>query len=381
MKLQEYQAKSLLRTAGIPIPASMLASNAVQVKRIASEIGYPVLLKAQTLETGRGKAGGVRLVQSEGDIENVTNEVFRLVFDAQPVQSILVEKAFTFSKEYYLGIRTDLDQGCPVLRVSEAGGATFLEPESFLNARIVEQPVDINRGLKAFEIRNLLTNVDIDPSLWKQFISIALKLYNIYRQKDASLTEVNSLVVTHQQQLFALDAKIVIDSGALYRQDEFIDAYDPAYFGWIERQALKYDVNYLRFPGELGCVVNGMGLAYLTLDQLITMKSLPAAIIDIHGGASITSIASSLEILFRNAQVQALMINIFGGMTNCEVVADGLISSAIFNQQKKPVFIRLKGTNDATAIERLKNYENLRFFDTTESLTQAALEYLKERQA
>ena len=131
MKLQEYQAKSLLRTAGIPIPASMLASNAVQVKRFASEIGYPVLLKAQTLETGRGKAGGVRLVQSEGDIENVTNEVFRLVFDAQPVQSILVEKAFTFSKEYYLGIRTDLDQGCPVLRVSEAGGATFLEPESF----------------------------------------------------------------------------------------------------------------------------------------------------------------------------------------------------------------------------------------------------------
>mgnify|MGYP001318656339 FL=1 len=378
MRLQEYQAKSLLRNAGIPVPSSMLANNVVQVKRIASEIGYPVVLKAQTMKPGRGKSGGVRLVQSEQDLENVSTEMFGLVFDKYPVQSILVEKAFTFSKEYYLGIRTDFDLGCPVLRISEAGGATCLEAESFMNAPLSEQAIDINRGLKTFEIRNLLAQIDIDSSLWKQFISISLKLYNLFCLKDASLIELNSLVVTHQQQLFALDAKVTIDDKSIFRQDQFVNTFDPSFFSDTERQAMKYDVNYLRFPGELGCVVNGIGLAYLTIDHLIRMKNVPAAITDIHGGATITSIVFSMETLFRDDRVHAIMVNIFGGMTDCEVVADGIISSIKYNDQKKPVFIRLKGTNHQIAIDRLSLHENIRFFDTTESLTQAALDSLKE---
>lgn len=378
MRLQEYQAKTLLRNSGIPVPVSMLANNVVQVKRVASEIGYPVVLKAQAMEPGRGKSGGVRLVQSQQDLENISTEMFGLVFDKYPVQSILVEKAFTFSKEYYLGIRTDFDLGCPVLRISEAGGATCLEAESFMNAPLFEQTIDINRGLKTFEIRNLLAQIDIDSSLWKQFISISLKLYNLYCLKDASLIEMNSLVVTHQQQLFALDAKITIDNKSIYRQDQFVNAFDPSFLSDVERQAMKYDVNYMRFPGELGCIVNGIGLAYLTIDQLIRMQNVPAAVIDIHGAATLSSIAFSMETLFRDERVHAIMVNIFGGMTDCEMVADGIISSIKYNNQNKPVFIRLKGTNHQIAIDRLSMHENIRFFDTTESLTQAALDSLKE---
>ena len=259
MKLQEYQSKSLLRKAGIPLPPSTLATNAVQVKRIAAEIGYPVVLKAQTLEPGRGRAGGVRIVQDEHQVENIANQIFKLILNQHPIQFILVEKAFTFSKEFYLAIISDLNQSTPLLRLSEAGGATFLEPESFRNARTIDRKIDINAGLKDFQIREVMTGLGIEPSLWKQLQLIAHKAYEVYRKFDATLVEINSMVVTLQNQLFALDTRISIDSQSLYRQESFSDAFDPSYFGWEERQALKYDVDYHGFAGEIGCMVNGMG--------------------------------------------------------------------------------------------------------------------------
>ncbi len=378
MKLHEYQAKSLFRQAGIPVPVSMLATNAVQVKRIASEIGYPVVLKAQILEQGRGKAGGVRLIQHEQEAEQIANEIFKLEINHQTVQSILIEKAFTFNKEYYLGIFSNLDLGSPVLRLSEAGGATCLEKDSFLNARMAERQIDIDQGLHRYQVRQLLTKVDVDPSLWKQFGSIALKLYDIYRSNDATLAEINSLVVTQQNQLYALDAKISIDSLSLFRHESFVDSIDPTYYGWLELQARKYGVTYHQFTGELGCIVNGMGLAYLTYDQIISMNSLPAAIIDIHGGSTVSSMTSSLELLFLNNSIRAVLINIFGGMTNCEEMAEGILSVTAKARHKKPIFLRLKGTNDISAIETLSGLKQLQIFDSTHELVKAAVDYLKD---
>lgn len=378
MKLHEYQAKSLFRQAGIPVPASMLATNAVQVKRIASEIGYPVVLKAQILEQGRGKAGGVRLIQHEQEAEQIANEIFKLEINHQTVQSILIEKAFTFNKEYYLGIFSDLDLGSPVLRLSEAGGATCLEKDSFLNARMAERQIDIDQGLHRYQVRQLLTNVDVDPSLWKQFGSIALKLYDIYRSNDATLAEINSLVVTQQNQLYALDAKINIDSLSLFRHESFVDSIDPSYYGWLELQARKYGVTYHQFTGELGCIVNGMGLAYLTYDQIISMNSIPAAIIDIHGGSTVSSMTSSLELLFQNDSIRAVLINIYGGMTNCEEIAEGILSVTAKARHKKPIFLRLKGTNDISAIETLSGLKQLQIFDSTHELVKAAIDFLKD---
>lgn len=378
MKLHEYQAKSLFRQAGIPVPASMLATNAVQVKRIASEIGYPVVLKAQILEQGRGKAGGVRLIQHEQEAEQIANEIFKLEINHQTVQSILIEKAFTFNKEYYLGIFSDLDLGSPVLRLSEAGGATCLEKDSFLNARMAERQIDIDQGLHRYQVRQLLTNGDVDPSLWKQFGSIALKLYDIYRSNDATLAEINSLVVTQQNQLYALDAKINIDSLSLFRHESFVDSIDPSYYGWLELQARKYGVTYHQFTGELGCIVNGMGLAYLTYDQIISMNSIPAAIIDIHGGSTVSSMTSSLELLFQNDSIRAVLINIYGGMTNCEEIAEGILSVTAKARHKKPIFLRLKGTNDISAIETLSGLKQLQIFDSTHELVKAAVDYLKD---
>lgn len=377
MKLQEYKAKSILRNAGIPLPTSALATNAVQVKRIAAEIGYPVVLKAQTLEPGRGHAGGVRIVQNEHEIENISNQIFKLVLNQHPVQFILVEKALTFSKEYYFAVISDFDLGTPVLRLSEAGGATYLEPESFKDARFVDQPVDINAGLKDFQIRRLMTRLGIDPSLWKQLQLIARKVYDVYRQFDATLVEINSLVVTQPNQLFALDARINVDSQSLFRQESLYDSFDPSYFGWDERQALKFDVDYHSFPGEIGCMVNGMGLAYLTIDQLIRLKVMPAAMIDIHGGATNTSIASSLEMLLLNPKVKVIIINIFGGMTRCDEAADGFLQALNLGLPKKPIFIRLEGTNDDSGLDLLHKNENLTFFGTTDALVNAAVGWLR----
>ena len=380
MRLQEYQAKGLLRQAGIAIPPSMLAGNAAQVKKVAAEIGYPLVLKAQTLGPGRGKAGGVRLVQNEKDIEKISNEVFKLIINNEPVQSILVEKAFTFLREYYLGIRTDLERGSPVLRVSEAGGATCLEQESFHNAKISEHPIDINCGLKPYQIREQLTKIDLAPKLWKQFENIALKLYRIYRSTDATLAEINSLVVTEHEQLFVLDTKINIDSQAVYRQERFIDAFNLSYFGWSERQARKFSVTYHYFPGELACLVNGMGLAYLILDQFIALNSIPAAIIDIHGSSSVASVSSSLELLYQEEHVKAIVINIFGGMTKCDEVAEGIRSASTQAPHKKPIFLRLKGTNETLAINMLSGIENLQIFDSTADLVQSAVSFLEGKQ-
>jgi succinyl-CoA synthetase beta subunit len=377
MKLQEYKAKSILRNAGIPLPTSTLATNAVQVKRIAAEIGYPVVLKAQTLEPGRGHAGGVRIVHNEQEIENISNQIFKLVINQHPVQFILVEKALTFSKEYYFAIISDLDVGTPVLRLSEAGGATYLEPESFKNARVIDQPVDINAGLKDFQIRGLMTKLGIEPSLWKQLQLIAHKAYDVYRQYDATLVEINSLVVTQQNQIFALDARISVDSQSLFRQESLYDSFDPSYFGRDERQALKFDVDYHSFPGEIGCMVNGMGLAYITIDQLIGLNMMPAAMIDIHGGATSTSIASSLEMLLLNPKVKVIVINIFGGMTRCDEAADGFLQALNLGLPKKPIFIRLEGTNDDSGLDLLHKNENLTFFGTTDALVNAAVGWLR----
>ena len=377
MKLQEYKAKSILRNAGIPLPTSTLATNAVQVKRIAAEIGYPVVLKAQTLEPGRGHAGGVRIVHNEQEIENISNQIFKLVINQHPVQFILVEKALTFSKEYYFAIISDLDVGTPVLRLSEAGGATYLEPESFKNARVIDQPVDINAGLKDFQIRGLMTKLGIEPSLWKQLQLIAHKAYDVYRQYDATLVEINSLVVTQQNQIFALDARISVDSQSLFRQESLYDSFDPSYFGRDERQALKFDVDYHSFPGEIGCMVNGMGLAYITIDQLIGLNMMPAAMIDIHGGATSTSIASSLEMLLLNPKVKVIVINIFGGMTRCDEAADGFLQALNLGLPKKPIFIRLEGTNDDSGMDLLHKNENLTFFGTTDALVNAAVGWLR----
>ncbi|MEL7625725.1 MAG: ATP-grasp domain-containing protein [Anaerolineaceae bacterium] len=377
MKLQEYQAKSILKKAGVPLPASTLANNAVQVKRIAAEIGYPVVLKAQTLELGRGRAGGVRIVQDERQIENISNEIFKLVLNQHPIQFILVEKAFTFSKEFYLAITSDMEAGTPVLCLSEAGGATYLEPESFKDARVLNRQIDINMGLKDYQIRELMTGLGIDPSLWKQIQFIAHKVYEVYRHFDATLVEINSMVVTSQNQIFALDTRISIDGQSLFRQESFSDAFDPSYFGWEERQALKFDVDYHCFPGEIGCMVNGMGLAYLTIDQLVSLNMMPAAMIDIRGGATSTSITSSLEMLLVSPRVKAIVINIFGGMTRCDEVADGLLKAMDEGLPKKPIFIRLEGTNDDSGLDLLHKNDNLRFFSTTEALVNAAVGWLR----
>src|SRR5690606_15635630 len=225
--------------------------------------------------------------------------------------------------------------------------------------------------------RGLMTKLGIEPSLWKQLQLIAHKAYDVYRQYDATLVEINSLVVTQQNQIFALDARISVDSQSLFRQESLYDSFDPSYFGRDERQALKFDVDYHSFPGEIGCMVNGMGLAYITIDQLIGLNMMPAAMIDIHGGATSTSIASSLEMLLLNPKVKVIVINIFGGMTRCDEAADGFLQALNLGLPKKPIFIRLEGTNDDSGLDLLHKNENLTFFGTTDALVNAAVGWLR----
>ena len=378
MNLQEYQSKAILRKAGIPVPASMLATNAVQIKRIATDIGYPIVLKAQTPEPGRGKAGGVRIIHSDHEIENISNEIFKIVLNGRSIQSILVEKAFSFVKEYYLAILSDFDKGTPILRISEAGGATCLEPDSFSNAKTYECPIDINFGLKEYEVRNLVTKLDGEASLWKQFQRISLKLFDIYRQLDASMVEINSLVVTHQNQLYALDTKMNIDDQSLFRHEEFAETCQPSNQNFAKKQARKFNINYFDFPGNLGFVVNGMGLAYLTLDKLTQENLIPGPIIDIQEGPSSGSIATMAELLFSDPKIYAVVVDVFGGMTRCDELAEGLLLAEGKNLQHKPVFIRLKGTNAEKGKKMLQSRDYFSFYETTENLMNAAIKYLGE---
>lgn len=353
MRLHEYQSKQLFARAGIPIPHGRVANSASEVKSIAQELGGRVVIKAQVLVGGRGKAGGIRLAKNPDEAASLAALVLGMDLKGLPVRKVLVDEAVSINKELYLSITNDRAQKKPIIIASASGGVDIEEIAMQSPEKIIKLPIDPLLGLKDFQARDIAAGIDLSRDLWKSFIDIAKGLWRTYRECDAVTVEINPLVITAGQRLVALDGKMLLDDNALFRHPDLmemrdLDAEDPT-----ETEAQKYGLSYIRLSGNVGCMVNGAGLAMATMDMIKLFDGEPANFLDIGGGASAGKVTAAFRIIFLEKSVKSVLINIFGGITRCDEVAKGLLSALKDIKPTIPIVVRLEGTNAAEARQLL----------------------------
>ncbi len=349
MKLHEHQAKEIFARYGIPVPEGKVAFTLKEAKEVAEELGeFPLVVKAQIHCGGRGKAGGVKLVNSMEELEEVVSNLLGKVLktfqcpDGKPVNRVLIEKATRIDKEYYLAITLDRSKSKPVIMVSAAGGMEIEEIVKENPEAIIIETIDPELGLMPYQARELAFRLGLPV---KEFSSIALKLYRIYSDLDASLVEINPLVLTKEGSLVALDAKLDVDDNALFRHKDIEEMEDESQIPELEAEAKKYGLNYIKLSGNIGCMVNGAGLAMATMDIIKLAGGEPANFLDVGGGANVEQIANAFRILMADPDVKAVFINIFGGILRVDRLAQGLIEASKIVELKVPVVVRLEGTN------------------------------------
>ncbi len=368
MKLHEYQSKSLFSTFGISIPKGRVATNASQAKEIADELGCPVVIKSQVLVGGRGKAGGIRLAKSPKEAKEFTTLLLGNEIKGLPVRKVLVDEAINFKQELYLGIVIDREIKCPVLVVSPEGGVDIEDLALRFPEKIFKVAINPLIGLREFQIKNLAISIDIPKQFWKEFVKTALGLWEAYSTLDATLVEINPLVLTNDDHILALDGKIIIDDNALFRQPVLFDMMDLDIDEREEIEARKFSLSYIKLDGEIGCLVNGAGLAMATMDIIKEFGGSPANFLDIGGGAGADKVSAALKIILSDKSVRAVLINIFGGITRCDEVAKGILIALEGIHTKIPIVVRLTGTNENIGMELLKKAK----LDAAESLVDCA---------
>lgn len=346
MKLHEYQSKGIFAAYGIPIPSGRVASTAGEVKSIAEELGGRVVVKSQVLVGGRGKAGGIRLADSPELAEEAAREILGMEIKDLPVRKVLVDQAAEIHTEIYLGVTNDRGRRRPVMIASSEGGVEIEEVARTDPGKIVRVHIDPLLGLRQYQARYLASAIELPRDAWRPFMKIATGLYEAYKKSDANLAEINPLVLTKQGELLALDGKMVLDDNALFRHPNLaemrdLDAEPPA-----EREARKYGLSYVKLDGDIGCMVNGAGLAMATMDVIKHFGGEPANFLDIGGGAGADKVEAALRIILADRRVAVLMINIFGGITRCDEVARGLLAALETTQTDLPIVVRLIGTNE-----------------------------------
>ncbi|NMC47492.1 MAG: ADP-forming succinate--CoA ligase subunit beta [Chloroflexi bacterium] len=369
MKIQEYQAKQIFSKYEIPIPKGQVALNASYVEQIAEDLGDKVVIKAQVLVGGRGKAGGIRLASSPDEAEEIATEMMGMEINGFPIHKVLVEEAVDIQQELYLGIATDRLQASPVIIASSYGGVDIEEAAEEAPEKISRVQINPLVGLCDFQIRCLAVSIDLSRKHWRRFAQIANALWEIYESYDASLVEINPLVISEGNGLMALDGKMTIDENALFRHPELTDLRDLDMENPYELEAQKYGISYIHMPGNIGCLVNGAGLAMATMDILKLKGGEPANFLDIGGGASAEKVSSAFRILLSDEKISAILVNIFGGITRCDEIAQG-IATALEEQKKKkiPIVVRLAGTNAEEGYRILEK----RKLPVGHSLTEAA---------
>jgi succinyl-CoA synthetase beta subunit len=368
MRLHEYQSKSIFSHYGIPIPKGRIANTAGEAKQIAEELGGRVVIKAQVLIGGRGKAGGIRLAKSVEEAEELATHILSMDLKGLPVRRVLVDEIVSFNREIYLGITNDRMERKPVIIASGAGGVDIEEVAIENPEKIIKIHLDAPFGLHDFQTRNLAIGIDLPRELWKSFNQIAKGLWKAFKENDAAIAEVNPLVITNQGMLMALDGKMVVDDNALFRHPELVeirdlDAEEPA-----EVEARKYGLSFIKLEGNIGCMVNGAGLAMATLDLIKENGGSPSNFLDIGGGASSEKVSTAIRIICADPAVKVILINIFGGITRCDEVARGILSAINELQKEIPLVIRLAGTNAEKGLELLSESR----IETASSLVEAA---------
>ncbi|MCJ7694183.1 MAG: ADP-forming succinate--CoA ligase subunit beta [Anaerolineaceae bacterium] len=368
MKLHEYQSKLIFSREGIPIPQGKLASTPGEAKQISDEIGCPVVLKAQVLTGGRGKSGGIRLAKSPQEVENESAKIFGSKIKGFPVRKLLIDKAVGIRQEIYLGITNDRKAGKPVVIACGDGGIDIEEIALTKPERIIKSYIDSLIGLRDYQIRELATEINLSQEYSREFQQITMALWRVFTQIDATLAEINPLVITTEGNLLALDGKIIIDDNALYRQNQFLEFRDLSAESSEEAEARKFDLSYIRLTGNIGCLVNGAGLAMATMDNINICGGEPANFLDIGGGANADKVSAALNIILSSSKVKSVLINIFGGITRCDEVAKGILRALNENDVKAPLVIRLVGTNSEEAKQLLLNAKQI----TADTLFEAA---------
>lgn len=368
MKLHEYQSKKFFSSFGVPIPRGRIAATANEAKQIAQELGGRVVVKAQVLVGGRGKAGGIRLAKTPQEAEDKAAQILAMEIKDLPVRKVLVDEAADIETEIYLGITNDRAVRKPVMMASAAGGVDIEEVARETPEKIVRVHVDMLLGLRDYQARDVAAGIDLPRHAWRDFSRIAHGLWDAYVASDASLAEINPLVITSQGRLLAVDGKMVIDDNALFRHPDLAEMRDLDVEEPAETEARKYGLSYIKLDGEIGCMVNGAGLAMATMDIIKLFGGEPANFLDIGGGAGAEKVAAALRIILQDPNVKAVLFNIFGGITRGDEVARGILSALEEVQSDVPMIARIVGTNAAEGRQILSDAEMI----TAETLAQAA---------
>ena len=380
MKIHEYQAKNILREYNIPVPRGEVADTPEKAKDIASSLKTRVVIKAQIHAGGRGKGGGVRLAQSPEDAFAAAKDILGMNLvthqtgpEGKLVRKVLVEEAPEIKKELYLSVVVDRsrERECLVFMASEAGGMEIEEVARATPEKIIKAVVQPAVGFSPFQARKLSYGLGlVEKSQVSQFTNIVKGVYQVFIEKDASLVEINPLVITGEGNLMAIDTKINFDDDGLFRHPEIKELRDESEEEPLEVEAVNTGVNYIKLDGNVGCMVNGAGLAMTTMDLIKLAGGEPANFLDVGGGASAEQVEKAFRILTADPKVKVILVNIFGGILRCDRVATGLIEAAKKIEKKLPMVVRLQGTNVEEG-RRLLQESDLAF-EVAEELYEAA---------
>jgi succinyl-CoA synthetase beta subunit len=362
VKIHEYQAKQILSQFGVPIPRGESASSPYEVYEIASRLGGSVVVKAQIHAGGRGKGGGVKVASTPAEAEAIAGKMIGMTLvthqtgpEGRTVRRVLIEEALPIKKEFYLGIVVDRASQRPVIMASPAGGMDIEKVAAETPHLIFKEYIDPSIGLQPFSLRKLAFRLGLTGELLAPAGKIIAALYRAFEAVDASLVEINPFLLTETGKLYALDAKVNFDDNALYRHKDLLLLRDFSEEDCLEIEASRYGINYIRLDGNIGCMVNGAGLAMATMDIIKLAGGNPANFLDVGGGATVEQVRNAFKILLGDGNVKAVLINIFGGIMRCDVVANGVVEAAKSIGIKIPVVVRLEGTNVEKGQEILRN--------------------------
>lgn len=353
MKIHEYQGKALLKEYGVPVPRGIVARSADEAEAAAKELGTDVVVvKAQIHAGGRGKGGGVKIAKSPAEAKQLAGEILGMQLvthqtgpEGREVKTLLIEEGLPIDREFYLGITLDRVTGRNVFMASSAGGMDIEKVAEETPELILKETIDPSVGLRGFQARKLAFGLGIPNDLINQAASFMLKLYEAYEKMDASLVEINPFLLTKDNRLIALDAKVTFDDNAMFRHKDYVELRDLDEEEPLEIEASNYDLNYIKLDGNIGCMVNGAGLAMATMDIIKLAGGEPANFLDVGGGASQERVEQAFKILLADTNVKAVLINIFGGIVRCDMVANGVVAAAKNLGVSIPIVARLEGTN------------------------------------
>jgi succinyl-CoA synthetase beta subunit len=378
VKIHEYQAKAVLARYGVPVPRGEVAFSAAEADEIAKRLGGPVtVVKAQIHAGGRGKGGGVKIARAPGEAGRLAEQMLGMTLvthqtgpEGKKVGRVLIEEGLEIDRELYVSIVIDRGSASPVVIASAAGGMDIEEVAATDPGKILREAVNRGTGIIPFQARKLAFGMGLPSGAANKFVKVLESIYEAFIETDASMIEINPLILTRGGDLLALDAKVTIDDNALYRHPDIKDLRDITEEDPLEVDASRFSLNYIRLDGNIGCMVNGAGLAMATMDIIKLAGGEPANFLDVGGGANAEQIKNAFRILMADKNVKAVLINIFGGILRCDILAQGVIAAVTELGVQVPIVIRMEGTNVEEG-KRMLNESGLNF-STADSMGEAA---------